>query len=135
MTDHTEEPTRRAMWEYALLRAFEVPDIVTPDHAAHSIAQAVVTGTAGRKANQDNNAIHDARRIVGSIVRLGSIGALDPLVIEDNNASPARDTLLHSPDLVEQPGYAGFLLDTVTAWVRDNPVMPAHLLQFASARQ
>lgn len=129
MTEHTEEQTRRAMWEYAILRSFDVPDIITPENAISSIAQAVIDGTGSQPSKGGNQgSIEVTRKIVGSIVRLGATGALDPLVIEARNTSPFREAVLSNSDLSQNDAYAGFVLDTVTDWVRANPQMPSHLL-------
>lgn len=129
MTEHTEQPARRAMWEYAILRSFEVPDIVTPKHAISTIARQVVDN-GGVKGDPEAS-IEVARKIVGSIVTLGASGALDPLVVDDSNAGQLRTTLINSTDLSQNSQYAGFVLDTVTDFIRENPSMPSHLLAAA----
>lgn len=115
------------MWEYAILRSFEVPDIVTQEHAINTIARQVVDN-GGVKQGGPQASIEVARKIVGSIVRLGAEGALDPIVVEDSDAAQLRTTLINSTELNQNGQYAGFVLDTVTEFIRENPQLPSHLL-------
>lgn len=130
MTD-TEQPARRAMWEYAILRSFEIPDIVTPEHAIITAARTVVDNAGGKP---DQASIEVARKIVGAVVTLGAAGALDPLVVEDRDSSQLRTTLINSTDLSQNDQFAGFVLDTVTDYIRENPQLPAHLLMAGAYR-
>lgn len=126
MTD-TEQPTRRAMWEYAVLRSFEIPDIVTPEHALNTIARQVVDNNASASEKNAQASVEVARKIVGTVVRLGAEGTLDPIIVDDRDAAQLRTTLINSTELQQNEQYSGFVLDAVTDFIRSNPVLPAHL--------
>lgn len=117
------------MWEYALLRSFDIPDIVTPQFAVDAIAHSVVENHGKADNRSIDDAVGDARNIVGTVVRLGTEGQLDALVVDDMRARPALDGILGQSGLNENTDYASAVLRQVTTWVRNNPEMPSQFFQ------